>query len=37
VMTDNLATITLSAVYRVIGTMPTTDVDVALKHTLNLP
>jgi mRNA interferase MazF len=37
VMTDNLATITISGVYRVIGTMPTMDVDVALKHTFNLP
>jgi mRNA interferase MazF len=36
VMTDNLATITTSAVYRVIGTLPTTDLDVALKHTLHL-
>ncbi len=37
VMTDNVATITMSAVHRVIGTIPTADVDVALKHTLNLP
>jgi mRNA interferase MazF len=36
VMTDNLATISISALYRVIGTIPTTDVDAALKHTLNL-
>jgi mRNA interferase MazF len=36
-MTDNLATITTSALYRVIGTLPTSEVDAALKHTLNLP
>ena len=36
VMTDNLATITLAAVYRVIGTLPTPDIDAALKHTLGL-
>jgi mRNA interferase MazF len=36
VMTDNLATIMLSAVYRVIGSISTTNVDEALKHTLGL-
>lgn len=36
VMTDNLATITLSAIQRVIGSLPATDVDDALRHTLGL-
>lgn len=36
VMGDNLATIKLSAIYRVIGSLPMTDVDEALKHTLGL-
>jgi mRNA interferase MazF len=36
VMTDNLATIVLSAVYRVIGSLPMQNIDVALKHTLGL-
>lgn len=36
VMADNLATITLSAIYRVIGSLPMTNVDEALKHTLGL-
>ncbi len=36
VMTDNLATITTSAIYRAIGSLPTIDVDEALKHTLGL-
>ncbi|AFZ37496.1 transcriptional modulator of MazE/toxin, MazF [Stanieria cyanosphaera PCC 7437] len=36
VMTDNLATIVTSAVYRVIGSLPTSEIDEALKHTLNL-
>jgi mRNA interferase MazF len=36
VMTDNLATIVISAVYRVIGSLPTTKIDEALKHTLGL-
>ncbi len=36
VMTDNLATISLAAVYRVIGSLPTPDIDAALKHTLGL-
>ncbi len=36
VMVDNLATIVLSAVYRVIGSLPTAAIDEALKHTLGL-
>jgi mRNA interferase MazF len=36
VMTDNLATIVISAVDRVIGSLPMTDIDAALKHTLGL-
>ncbi len=36
VMTDNLATIADVAIDRVIGTLPMTDVDTALRHTLNL-
>ena len=36
VMSDNLATITHSAIYRVIGTLPMTNVDKALQHTLGL-
>ena len=36
VMSDNLATITLSAIYRVIGSLPMINVDEALKHTLGL-
>lgn len=36
VMTDNLATIALSAIYRVIGSLSTADIDRALKHTLGL-
>jgi mRNA interferase MazF len=36
VMADNLATIVLTAIYRVIGSLPTLDVDEALKHTLSL-
>ena len=36
VMTDNLATIGESAVERVSGTLPMTDVDAALRHTLKL-
>ncbi len=35
-MTDNLATIVLSAIYRVVGSLPTADIDQALKHTLGL-
>lgn len=35
IMTDNLA-IVLSAMYRVIGSLPMIDIDKALKHTLQL-
>ena len=36
VMTDNLATIAEVAIERVIGTLPMTDVDKSLRHTLDL-
>jgi len=36
VMTDNLATIAVVALDRMIGTLPMTDVDTALWHTLHL-
>lgn len=36
VMTDNLATITLSAIYWVIGSLPIVDIDKALRHRLGL-
>ncbi|MFB2804725.1 MULTISPECIES: type II toxin-antitoxin system PemK/MazF family toxin [unclassified Microcystis] len=36
VMTDNLAMIAISAVHRVIGSLPTAEIDQALKHTLGL-
>jgi mRNA interferase MazF len=36
VMTDNLATVAEVAIDRVIGTLPMTDVDAALRHTLRL-
>jgi len=36
VMTDNLATITESAIDRVIGGLSMTEIDTALRHTLNL-
>jgi mRNA interferase MazF len=36
VMTDNLATITLSAVSRVIGSLLVPELNIALKHTLSL-
>jgi mRNA interferase MazF len=36
VMTDNVATIIDSAVYRVIGSLPMADVEAALRHTLGL-
>jgi mRNA interferase MazF len=36
VMTDNLATIADSEIDRVIGRLPMTEVDVALRHTLSL-
>lgn len=36
VMTDNLATITLAAIQRVIGSLSLIDIDEALKHTFGL-
>jgi mRNA interferase MazF len=36
VMTDNIATITESEISQVIGTLPMTDIDRALRHTLQL-
>ncbi|MGH2583342.1 MAG: type II toxin-antitoxin system PemK/MazF family toxin [Dehalococcoidia bacterium] len=36
VMTDNLATIDVAAISRVIGTLPMADIDAALRHTLHL-
>jgi len=36
IMTDNLATIALVAIRRVIGSLPTAEIDKALKHTLGL-
>jgi mRNA interferase MazF len=36
VMTDNLATIAETEIDRVIGRLPVTEVDVALRHTLGL-
>jgi mRNA interferase MazF len=36
VMTDNLATIAEAAIDRMIGTLPMTDIDTALRHTLKL-
>jgi len=36
VMTDNLVTVTTSAISRVIGVLPMADVDTALRHTPNL-
>jgi mRNA interferase MazF len=36
VMTDNLATIAESEIDRVIGSLPMTEVDVSLRHTLGL-
>jgi mRNA interferase MazF len=36
IMTDNLATIAILAIYRLIGSLPTANVDTALKYTLNL-
>jgi mRNA interferase MazF len=36
VMTDNLATIAKSEIDRVIGRLPMTEVDAALRHTLGL-
>ncbi len=36
VMTDNLATLAFHAIWRVIGSLPMTNVDAALRHTLGL-
>ena len=36
VMTDNLSTVALSAIQRVIGVLPSRDIDNALKHTFGL-
>ena len=36
VMTDNLATVTDAAIGRVIGTLPMSKIDIALRYTLNL-
>lgn len=36
IMTDNLATITNSAIFRVIGSLPMSKVDKALSYTLGL-
>lgn len=36
VMTDNLVTVTASAISRVIGVLPMADIDTALRYTLNL-
>ena len=36
VVSDNLATIAESAIDRVIGSVPMTKIDIALRHTLNL-
>jgi len=36
VMTDNVATIALAAVDRVIGSIPISEIDRALRHTFSL-
>ena len=36
VMTDNLATVADSQIYRIIGSLPMTHVDTALRYTLGL-
>ena len=36
VMTDNLATVIESAIYRVIGSIPLTEIDKSSRHTLGL-
>ncbi len=36
VMTDNIATISESVIERVIGNLPMTEIDAALRHTLSL-
>jgi mRNA interferase MazF len=36
VMTDNLAAVFTNVIYRVIGSLPISSIDRALRHTLNL-
>ena len=36
VMADNIVTVNVSAVSRVIGSLPMVDIDIALRYTLNL-
>ncbi|WP_055076665.1 type II toxin-antitoxin system PemK/MazF family toxin [Pseudanabaena sp. 'Roaring Creek'] len=36
VMTDNLTTVNISAIYSTIGFLPTLEIDRALKHTLGI-
>jgi mRNA interferase MazF len=36
VMADNVATVTMAAIDRVIGSVPMADIDVALRHTFAL-
>jgi mRNA interferase MazF len=36
VMADNLATVMFPAIYRVIGSLPLANIDIALKNTLGL-
>ena len=36
VMSDNLATVSAAAISRVIGSLPMSNIDAALRHTLNL-
>ena len=36
VVTDNLATVAELAIDRVMGSVPMTKIDIALRHTLNL-
>lgn len=36
IMADNLATIGTAAIHRVIGSIPMTEIDIALRHTLQL-
>lgn len=35
-MADNVATVTVTAIDRVIGAVPMADIDVALRHTFAL-
>ena len=36
VLTDNIVTVNISAVSRIIGSLPMMDIDAALRYTLNL-